>query len=477
MNKFTSKFVTAFLAVFMCFYLPSCSPSTNGQFYSSQMVLDPPVETIIQEEKVVEDILRPDIISELTTKEIYLRELYATEEAVSEFLIQDERVEEVLSVTSIYVPQNHIEDFSKHSQVSQLIDKVDLAPVLTKIAVGTGIILTLAILNVAHLEGPVASIVAAAAPEALKGAITGMGVGTLIGSLTGAADGADSSGRVQSVVRFALAVAGVVISALFLVAAIPAGGTTIPSALIGAKIAISAVFLAEGVVGAGFSTANLIKSFSATDCKDINWDNIDWEKVGEGAAIKAIQGAANGYLWGSITGAVLGGAAGYDSYNKHVAPYSSYEDRLSHTPAKDGSGRGHWTGERGESDFVLDKPIQLKDGTSVSKITYKNGVPDFSKYAKAQINIDNMTNSRDLNFKQADELLAKYWSKIKYGGKTWTPRDVSNFRTDNGYTWHEMNNMKTMQLVPGEVNGTWGHLGGVGEYNIFTDLTGGSEFD
>ena len=88
-----------------------------------------------------------------------------------------------------------------------------------------------------------------------------------------------------------------------------------------------------------------------------------------------------------------------------------------------------------------------------------------------------MTNNRDLNFKQADELLAELWSKTKFNGRTWTPRDVANYRADNGFTWHEMNNLKTMQLVPSDINGTWGHLGGVGEYNIFTELTGGTDFD
>jgi hypothetical protein len=40
-----------------------------------------------------------------------------------------------------------------------------------------------------------------------------------------------------------------------------------------------------------------------------------------------------------------------------------------------------------------------------------------------------------------------------------------------------MNNMKTMQLVPTEVNGTWLHLGGVGEYNAMVGQQGGSDFD
>lgn len=83
-----------------------------------------------------------------------------------------------------------------------------------------------------------------------------------------------------------------------------------------------------------------------------------------------------------------------------------------------------------------------------------------------------MTNERSLNFRQADEKLANIWSHKNFGGKKWTPRQVEQYRVDNKLTWHELNNMKTMQLVPTSVNGNWNHLGGVGEYNIFTNNVG-----
>ena len=94
-----------------------------------------------------------------------------------------------------------------------------------------------------------------------------------------------------------------------------------------------------------------------------------------------------------------------------------------------------------------------------------------------QVSIPNIDKYRTSNFRQADELLSDYWTKVRFDGKSWTARDVSNYRTTNGLTWHEMNNMKAMQLVPTEVNGTWGHLGGVGEYNAMVGQRGGSDFD
>lgn len=43
--------------------------------------------------------------------------------------------------------------------------------------------------------------------------------------------------------------------------------------------------------------------------------------------------------------------------------------------------------------------------------------------------------------------------------------DVAKYRNRNGLTWHELNDVKTLQLVPTEINDTFGHLGGVGEIN------------
>ncbi|EUJ40585.1 hypothetical protein PWEIH_03456 [Listeria weihenstephanensis FSL R9-0317] len=67
------------------------------------------------------------------------------------------------------------------------------------------------------------------------------------------------------------------------------------------------------------------------------------------------------------------------------------------------------------------------------------------------------------NFAAADELLAEEWSK---GKEKWTANDVADWREDNKYTWHELNDLETIQLVPSKINGVYKHLGGVGEYNI-----------
>lgn len=47
-----------------------------------------------------------------------------------------------------------------------------------------------------------------------------------------------------------------------------------------------------------------------------------------------------------------------------------------------------------------------------------------------------------------------------------TADDIADWREDNKYTWHELNDLETIQLVPSKINSDFKHLGGVGEYNI-----------
>ncbi|WP_353769325.1 HNH endonuclease [Bacillus fungorum] len=116
----------------------------------------------------------------------------------------------------------------------------------------------------------------------------------------------------------------------------------------------------------------------------------------------------------------------------------------------------------------------------INGIEYKNGVPDFSPVAKAQFEIEYMlggtgkhgTKARTINFKQADQKLAEQLNNSpelasKFGmtpGKI-KAGDIADYREEYKLTWHELNDVKTIQLVPSEINGKFGHLGGVGEIN------------
>ena len=479
MKRFFYKLISMFLGLVMAFTAVSCgdnsttNASTNPPTWTNPTLTDP------NESTFTEDVLTEEILTEFITTEIYLKELVETEEKIVELLLAEDMINEVTLCKTIYVPQDHIEEFSENSQTEELFGSgIDFRALATKVAVGTGLILTLVVLSKVGLPEPVASVVVGAASGSMKFAATGAAVGSLYGALTGATDEIDETGRTSAVIGVVAATVGLILSIVSLVAAVPSGGASSIGVAAGIKIGIAAVSVAAATAGTAVSAVNAVKTFKATDATDVDWNNIDWDRVGVSAAEQAINNAADGYMWGSIAGAVYGGAEGYEFYEKHNTPYSKYNARLMRTPVD--SERGHWTGARGESDYILKEPIVLKDGTKITKITYKNAVPDFSPYQHAKVKITGMSDKRygsDSNFNKADEALAKIWTETKHNGKTWTARDVANYRESNHLTWHEMNNMDYMQLVPTEVNATFGHLGGVGEYNAMIGQTGGNDFD
>lgn len=480
MRKNSIKLISMLLVLAMVFTMVSCNnnsantPPTNFPGWTNPGLSDPngKVETEI--------IDKESAINEFITTEIYLKEITIAEDKIEELLLGEAMINEVILCKTIYVPQDHIEEFAENSQTEQLFGSgIDFGALATKIAVGTGIIVTLVVLTKVGLPEPIASVVVGAASGSMKFAATGAAIGSLYGGLTGAADEIDETKRTSAIIGVAAATVGLVISVVSLIAAIPSGGASSIGVAEGIKIAIAGISLLGATVGAGFAVADTVKTFTTTEAKDIDWNNIDWDRVGVSAAEQAINNAADGYMWGSITGAIYGGAEGYANYVKHSAPYSTLESRMKHVPSANSS-KGQWSGARGESDFILNKPIKLSDGTVVTKVTYKNGIPDFSPYQQAQVKINGMTDIRygsDGNFTKADEALAKIWTQTKHNGKSWTARDVANYREANNLTWHEMSNMEYMQLVPTEVNASFAHTGGCSEYRTMIGQSGGSEFD
>lgn len=139
-----------------------------------------------------------------------------------------------------------------------------------------------------------------------------------------------------------------------------------------------------------------------------------------------------------------------------VAFCSTYAERLQQTPINN----GQWLGERGESIFISENQEvnAILEPYGIEGIVYQDCIPDFSGVARAEVTIDNMTDARYDNFRQASIEAAKQ--------RGCEPRDVANWMTDNGYTWHECNDQKTCQKIPSSVNAAFGHLGGVSEYKL-----------
>lgn len=477
MKKQFNRIISFVLVLSMIFSMTACSSGASNSGLS-----DPNPQTFVENIET-ENIETETVLTEFITSEIYLEELVVAEDKITELLLEEETINEVLLCKTIYVPQENIEEFSEHSQTAGLFgEDLDLSAVLTKVAVGTGVIVTLVVLKKAGLPDPIASAVVAAADKSLQFGAGGAAVGSLFGSLTGASDEIDSTGRTSAIIGFATATVGLILATVSLIAEIPSAGSTTITAAAGIKLVIAGIAAIGATATTAYSGYNMVKTLTSTDAADIDWDSIDWDQVGVSAAQRAIQNGADGYMWGSIIGAVYGGAEGYDFYQKYNTPYSRYNARLMQTPKDDEF--GHWTGDRGESEYVYDKAITIRISEdryvtvdAGTRVTYRNGVPDFSPFQEAQVRIPRMTDNRTRNFNQADEVLAEYWTRIRHNGQTWTADDVKVYRTSNGLTWHEMNNMESMQLVPTEINAGFGHLGGVGEYNAMIGAEGVNEFD
>lgn len=153
---------------------------------------------------------------------------------------------------------------------------------------------------------------------------------------------------------------------------------------------------------------------------------------------------------------------------------STEEERIAHTPLENTS-RGKWNGERGNGEFIPNKNDEK--GLEVAKklseygekgITYREGIPDFSKCSIEKVEIAHMTEDRSKpggNFEQADTKLAEQWNNSQKDGRTdWTAIEARDFRRGNKLTWHECSDMKTCMLIDREIHKFFIHTGGVSEY-------------
>lgn len=165
------------------------------------------------------------------------------------------------------------------------------------------------------------------------------------------------------------------------------------------------------------------------------------------------------------------------------------EQKSPHLPTEK---TGTFTGEPGNSEFIPnDQKAQDKMAEyGKNNVEYKNGYPDFSPFVQhdspwgpvnGEVEIPHMTDSRenpkwdlgrrpngtshdpnyDLgNFSQADNAL---YNSLKDHYLDLKPEDIEKYRKENGLTWHECSDGKTMQLIPSEIHDACRHSGGVAE--------------
>jgi hypothetical protein len=150
--------------------------------------------------------------------------------------------------------------------------------------------------------------------------------------------------------------------------------------------------------------------------------------------------------------------------SEYDKPLGAIVERFKNCPVSD----GRWDGERGDSNWYPDRDYvpgkanpegktwgEILDKYGIDHISFKDGEPDFSEISKGDVEIEPFSDDRTDNFDKADIELAKQ--------KGCSPEEVAKWRKENGYTWHECKDMKTMQKVPSEVHNNVPHSGGISE--------------
>ena len=183
---------------------------------------------------------------------------------------------------------------------------------------------------------------------------------------------------------------------------------------------------------------------------------------------------------GKLADAITVRKALEEKYGKSYS-YEQYCKRMNQTPSGTGKVLGKWSGDRGNSKFIPDDPKlqKLLAKYGIDGIEYRNGEVIFDGVTQkiklengelitAVVQIEGMQGGkrgRDYNFTAAYEELSK-----KTGLSVETLEQILE---ENDLVWHECNDMKSMQMVPYNINKYFKHLGGVGEINLYFDFLEG----
>lgn len=128
-------------------------------------------------------------------------------------------------------------------------------------------------------------------------------------------------------------------------------------------------------------------------------------------------------------------------------------------------------GTRGNGYLLSNNP-DAQAATNYRGIEYRFGYPNYDPHSRVNVQLDQMSRIRRDNFRAGDKYIAQRPELIKELGIEAknkaigvVPRDVARWRIANGYTWHEKEDLRTLQLIPSIINKYYPHIGGVGELN------------
>jgi hypothetical protein len=437
----------------------------------------PPTSKYAPGTVLTEDILVENIIGEKYLTEEYWYEDDIFEDALVEALLEEDEITEVYSVEYIIIEKDATDFFTEDELRTVYGSGFDYNQVLEKFAVGGAVILITAIVAVAGSGAPDDYASYLALP--LKQAVCG----SLLGALLGAGQGAVSA--IDPRLGLAWAVADMVLSLVKLVKMAPviAVSTATPVTFtVGIGLVVnrigSAVMSAKRLVAA-------IDTYKSTDISEIDWTNIDWEKVG----YAALDSGAAGFEFGAVTGAISGSvqaAIGISSLVKfrNTSPQgltTLTDDQIN--SLKDNGFTDKQIANL-EYDTNTDRPFMNdpnagKIGTNVD--TPKGKV----RYIRKTVNIKGI----DIDVVEADfskytvyehELLPSQFSSGSYRQyanaglkkaidessavmRQFTREqlaDINNGKNPTGFVWNHSMKEGLLQLVPDEVHGEVSHTGG-----------------
>ena|GEM_PF-6109126 len=287
----TKKIISLLLSLIIVMQLIACN-TTNHEPAS---IISPNgtiiTESFLTENTLTEAFLYESIIEENIIYEQYIEEKKLVENTIKEQLLAEDFIYEILLVELFYLPYDNPNNYIDYAIHELFGENIDVDSLITKFAVGTGVLLTLAVVRLAPLSTPISILITSVAKEAGVSAFAGTIFGTISGALLGATNAIDKSGNISLLISFGLCIAGLITSALLL----PTAG------------AVSATLIIASTV---FSTASTISDVFSYQRSTPNVDlaNINWEGVGYNAAEGAIEGAVNGFMFGAIFGAMSGAA-------------------------------------------------------------------------------------------------------------------------------------------------------------------------
>ena len=124
---------------------------------------------------------------------------------------------------------------------------------------------------------------------------------------------------------------------------------------------------------------------------------------------------------------------------------------------------------RGEGFFLSHNP-DVRKATNYRGVEYRNGYAIFDPFSFYDVDLELMSTNRDLNFRNGDKFISRNPRLARKLGIEASdpsvgvrPKDVRLWRRKNGYTWHEKEDVRTLQLVPILIHRHSPHLAGVGE--------------